>query len=50
MIMPPGPNISTLFPGIVPNSNFITDKKGNEQRLLNAGHIPYPAFTVSALR
>lgn len=45
--MPPGLNFTDIFPGIVPNSDNITDKQLNEQRLLNAGHIPYAAFTVS---
>lgn len=40
--------ISDIFPGAVPNSSDITDRKGNEQRLHNAGRIPYAVFTVSA--
>lgn len=46
--MTSGPNITTLFPGIVPNISYIPDQNGNEQKLLNAGRIPYPVFTVSA--
>lgn len=46
--MTSGPTLITLFPGIVSDISDIPDQNGNEQKLLNAGRIPYPVFTVSA--
>lgn len=40
--------LGLVAPGIVDNESFIADHKANEERLLNAGHISYPAFTVRA--
>lgn len=48
MFIPLGLNLSSISPAIVANESFITDAKANEQRVLNAGRISYPAFTVSA--
>lgn len=48
MFIPLGLNLSSISPAIVANESFITDARANEQRVLNAGRISYPAFTVSA--
>ena len=44
----PGFDLSHFSPGIVPNDSDIIDPEANEQKLRHAGHISYPAFTVSA--